>query len=88
MLSFTPDGLRWRCGEVVSEEQNLNTSWPASTYSDLNIVRADTLWPCLKKWDNIVSSHLECRLTYEEDILRALSGVLRALDGSMSEGFH
>ena len=54
---------------------------------DLSIVRADTSWPCLKKWDNLVSSYLKRRLTYEEDILRAFSGILAALDGSM-EGFH
>ncbi|MCJ1461272.1 hypothetical protein MMC28_011654 [Mycoblastus sanguinarius] len=88
MLSFTNHGLEWRCQKVVSQEQNLNARKPASTYLDLSIVRADTLWPCLKKWDNIVSSYLNRRLTYEEDILRALSGVLKALDGSMSEGFH
>ena len=88
MLSFTNHGLEWRCQEIVSQEQDLSARRPASTYADLSIVRADTLWPCLKKWDNLVSSYLKCRLTYEEDILRAFSGILGALDGSMSEGFH
>ena len=68
-LSFTSHGLEWRCQEVVSQEQGLNTRRPMSTYSDLNIVRADTLWPCLKKWDNLVSSYLKLRLTYGEDVL-------------------
>ena len=86
-LSFTDHGLEWRCQEAVSQEQNLNIKQPMSTYSDLSIVRADTSWPCLKKWDNLLSSYLERRLTYEEDILRAFSGILRALDSSM-EGFH
>lgn len=88
MVSFTNQGLEWRCQEVVSQEQDLRTHSPASISIDLSVVRADTLWPCLKKWDNLVSSYLKRRLTYEEDILRAFSGVLGALDGSMSEGFH
>ncbi len=88
MLSFSNHGLEWRCQEVVSQEQDLSTRRPASDYDYLSITRADTLWPCLKKWDNLVSSYLERTLTYEEDILRAFSGVLGALDGSMSEGFH
>ena len=86
-LSFTDHGLEWRCQEVVSQEQNLDRKKPMNPYLHLNIMRADTLWPCLKKWDNLVSSYLERRLTYEEDILRAFSGILAALDGSM-EGFH
>lgn len=88
-LSFTDHGLEWRCQEVVSQEQDLCARPPSTTYGvDLGIVRADTLWPCLKKWDNLVSSYLERRLTYEEDILRAFSGIHGALDGSMAEGFH
>ena len=86
-LSFTDHGLEWRCQEVVSQEQNLIIKQPRSTYSDLGIERADTSWPCLKKWDNLVRSYLERELTYEKDILRAFSGILGALDGSM-EGFH
>lgn len=86
-LFFTDQGLKWRCQEVVSQEQYLNIQQADSTYSALSIVRADTSWPCLKKWDNLVSSYLRCRLTYEEDILRAFSGILGALDSSM-EGFH
>ena len=86
-LSFTDHGLEWRCQEVVSQEQNLSIKQPMSTYSDLSIVRADTSWPCLKKWDNLVFSYLKRTLTYEKDILRAFSGILGALNGSM-EGFH
>ena len=87
VLSFTETGLEWRCQEVSSQEQNREMRRPGSTYSDLSIVRADTLWPCLKKWDNLVSSYLERRLTYEEDILRAFSGILRALGSSMLGDF-
>jgi len=86
-LFFTDIGLEWRCQEVSSQEQNLEMKRPAFTYVDLTIVRADTLWPCLKKYDNLVSSYLKRRLTYEEDILRAFSGILGALRGSMSGGF-
>ena len=50
ILSFTNHGLEWRCQEVVSQEQYLRAQRPASTYTDLSVVRADTLWPCLKKW--------------------------------------
>ena len=88
VLSFTNHGLEWRCQEVVSQEQDFNTSRPATDYTDLSIARADTQWPCLKKWDNLVSSYLKRTLTYEEDILRAFSGILGALDDSMLEGFH
>ena len=88
MLSFTNHGLEWRCQEAVFQEQDLDTRRPASDYGDLSIAWADTSWPCLQKWDNLVSSYLKRTLTYEEDILRAFSGILGALDGSMSEGFH
>lgn len=87
-LSFTKNGLEWRCQMVSSYEQSTEIERRRNYYTDLNIVRADTLWPCLKKWDNLVSSYLERRLTYEEDILRAFSGILEALGGSMSGGFH
>ena len=87
-LHFTNHGLTWRCQEAVTQEQHLEIGRPSSTYSDLCLVRADTLWPCLKKWDNLVSAYLKRWLTYDEDILRAFTGILGALDSSMSEGFH
>ena len=87
-LSFTNHGLEWRCQEVVAQEQDLKNRQPASDHRDLSIARADTQWPCLKKWDNLVSYYLKRTLTYEEDVLRGFSGILGALDGSMSEGFH
>ena len=86
-LSFTGNGLEWRCREVSAEEQKLEVTRFPNSYADPNIVRADTLWPCLKKWDNLVSSYLTRRLTYEEDILRAFSGILESLSSSMLGGF-
>ena len=88
ILSFTDHGLEWRCQEIVCQEQNTDTRRPMKDYSHLGFTRADILWPNLKKWDNLVSSYLERKLTYEEDILRAFSGVLGALEGGMSGGFH
>ena len=87
ILSFTGNGLEWRCGELSANEQNLEVTRLANSFVDSNIVRADTLWPCLKKWDNLVSSYLKRRLTYEEDILRAFSGILESLNSSMLGGF-
>ena len=86
-LSFTENGLEWRCREVSAKEQELEVTRFPNSYADPNIVRADTLWPCLKKWDNLVSSYLTRRLTYEEDILRAFSGILESLSSSMLGGF-
>ena len=87
ILSFTGNGLEWRCAEAFAKEQNLEVTRFANTIIDSNIVRADTLWPCLGKWDNLLSSYLKRRLTYEEDILRAFSGILELLSSSMLGGF-
>ena len=87
ILSFTGIGLKWRCQEVSAEEQKLEVKRYTNNFIDSNIVRADTLWPCLKKWDNLVFDYLRRRLTYEEDILRAFSGILESLSSSMLGGF-
>lgn len=87
VIAFTEHGLEWRCLKTVAQEQHHHIGKVASTYGDFSIARADTLWPCLKKWDNLVTSYLDRKLTYEEDILRAFSGISSALSGSMSEGF-
>ena len=87
ILSFTGNGLEWRCAEAFAKEQNLEVTRFANTIVDSNIVRADTLWPCLKKWDRLLSLYLKRRLTYEEDILRAFSGILESLSSSMLGGF-
>ena len=86
-LSFTGNGLEWRCREVYAQEQNLEVTRLWSTFLSAHIARADTLWPCLMKWDNLVSSYLRCKLTYEEDILRAFAGIHELLSSSMLGGF-
>ena len=86
-LLWAENGLEWRCQEVSAEEQKLEVTPSPITFVDDKIVRADTLWPCLKKWDNLVSSYMRRRLTYEEDILRAFSGILELLSNSMVGGF-
>ena len=86
-LSFTGTGLDWRCREVSAEEQTLQLTRSSGRLWESNILRADTSWPCLNKWDLLVSSYLERRLTYEEDILRAFSGILKSLSSSMLGGF-
>ena len=87
ILSFTGNGLEWRCAETFAKEQTLEVTQFANTIVDSNIVRADTLWPCLKKFDSLLSSYLKRRLTYEEDILRAFSDILESLSSSMLGGF-
>ena len=86
-ITFAEHGLEWRCQETVAQEQHHHIRRADGTYGDLSIARADTLWPCLKKWDNLVRCYLGRKLTYEEDILRAFSGISSALAGSLSEGF-
>ncbi|KAL9632815.1 MAG: hypothetical protein Q9164_005081 [Protoblastenia rupestris] len=88
IISFTDSGVTWRCLEASGEEQLLETQQKPNTFVDRHIVRAETKWPCLKKWDNLVSSYLDRELTYEEDILTAFSGILKALEGGMPGGFH
>lgn len=85
-LFFRDCGLEWVCQELVSEEQCLGAQKPGVTYD--GILRADVSWPSLKKWDNFVAEYLERKLTYEADVLRAFSGILRTLGRSMSGGFH
>ena len=85
-LSFRDRGLKWVCQELISEEQCLSAKKPLETYD--GILRADVSWPSLKKWDNLVSGYLDRKLTYEADILRAFSGILRTLERTMSGGFH
>ena len=87
VITFTEHGLEWKCQKTAAEEQHHHISKVARTYEDFSIAHVDTLWPCLKKWDNLVSSYLGRKLTYEKDILRAFSGISNALAGSMSEGF-
>ena len=88
VLSFTDVGAEWRCQEIIYQEQNRRARESRGTYSHFHIERADLLWPCLKKWDNLVRAYLERNLTFQDDILRAFSGILSALDGSMLGGFH
>ncbi len=85
-LFFHNDGLQWVCQEFEAIEQCLNGSKPGENYEA--IVRGEVSWPSLKRWDNLLSNYLERKLTYEADILRAFSGVLRNLGRSMSGGFH
>ena len=85
-LSFTGRGLRWKCQEVSAEEQKLEAK-PSSIIVIDKVVRADTLWPCLKKWDNLVCIYMLRILTYDEDVLRAFSGILEALSSGMLGGF-
>lgn len=85
-LFFRNHGLVWVCQELVSEEQCLRAKKPE--ISAHGVMRADVPWPSLKRWDNLVYEYLKRRLTYEADILRAFSGVLRTLGRTMSGGFH
>ena len=87
-LSFTDRGLEWECQELISQEECPGTRKPVETYQRYGILHADILWPCLKKWDNLLSAYLDRKLTYEEDILHAFSGILETLGGSISGGFH
>ncbi len=85
-LFFRDCGLKWVCQELISQEQCLSATKPWMTPEGL--VRGDAPWPSLKKWDNLVIEYLERQLTYEADVLRAFSGILRTLGRNMSGGFH
>ena len=87
-LSFTETGLVWRCREVNAEEQRLEATPSAFNVLDGKIVRADTLWPCVRTLDSLVMPYLKRRLTYEEDILQAFSGILELFSSSMLGGFY
>jgi hypothetical protein len=87
-LIFRDNGLEWRCQEAFAEEQCAKVERRSNDFVSEHIALADTLWPCLKKRDNALSSYLKRTLKYEEDILRAFSGILEALGGSMHRGFH
>lgn len=87
-LSFTDRGLEWACQELISSEQCPSARQPEETYGSHGILHADISWPCLTKWDNLLSDYLERNLTYEEDILRAFSGISETLGRSISGGFH
>lgn len=87
-LSFTDHGLEWGCQELISEEECPSARKPVETYESYGILHADISWPCLKKWDNLVSEYLGRKLTYEGDILRAFSGILETLGRGISGGFH
>lgn len=86
-LSFTGKGLEWKCQEVCAEEQTLQLRQSRSAFADRKIDRADTLSPCLHKYDLLVDAYLGRELTHEEDILRAFSGILESLSSSMLGGF-
>ena len=87
-LSFTDRGLEWECQELISQEECPGTRKPVETYESYGILQAEISWPCLKKWDNLLSAYLDRRLTYEADILHAFSGILETLGCSISGGFH
>ena len=86
-LSFTEDGLSWRCREGYADEQNPEVIRLGDAGYNLLISRNDTVWPCLEEWDCLVFLYVRRRLTYEEDILRAFSGILESLSSSMLGGF-
>ena len=86
-LSFTGNGLQWRCREVSAQEQTVQITRFPNNFIESHIARADTLWPCLNRWDDLVYLYLKRRLTYEEDTLRAFSGILESLNRSMPGGF-
>ena len=87
ILSFTESGLEWRCREASAEEQSLEVTRHPSASTNSIILRANTSWPDLRAWDDLISEYMRRNLTYEEDILRAFSGILESLGSSMLGGF-
>ena len=63
VIVFTEHGLEWGCQKTTAQEQHNHIGRVTSTYFDYTITRADTLWPCLKKWDNFIRSYLCRKLT-------------------------
>ena len=86
-LSFTENGLVWRCREVNAKEQALKITPSAFNVLNGRIIRADILWPFVRKLDILLYSYLKRRLTYDEDTLRAFSGILELFSSSMLGGF-
>jgi Heterokaryon incompatibility protein (HET) len=86
-LEFRDCGLKWRCQEALAEEQEADIRRATNDFIDLNIILADSDWPCIRKWNNILDEYLSRSLKYEEDILRAFSGILDALRMSF-DGFY
>lgn len=86
-LSFTDQGLTWKCHTLQQEEKETTTK-PVSIFETTNIVHGDTMWPCLRKWDDLFTKFLDRRLTFKGDILRAFSGVLEMLENSAIGNFH
>lgn len=87
-LSFTTVGLRWRCHTLRWDEQLLEPDTGGNNFTQRSIVHEDTIWPCLKKWDNLFAEFLRRELTYKADILRAFSGVIELLQDSAIGAFH
>ena len=85
-LIFTQRGLEWKCLEMNAQEQMYSIQ-TEDAVKNLNLTRADTLWPCLKKYSDCLKSYLHLDFTYDQDILRAFSGILHVLASSMPGGF-
>ena len=89
IVSFTDSVAAWRCLETSGKERLLGTQQKPSIFMvDRYVIRGDSKWPCLKNWDNLISSYLRREVTYEEDILPAFSTILKALEGGMPRGFY
>ncbi|KAI1630199.1 heterokaryon incompatibility protein-domain-containing protein [Exophiala viscosa] len=87
-LSFTGSGLSWECQTVRGNERDIEDEPIGYSFGEYTIVHEDTLWPCLKKWDNLLTAFLRRVLTYKSDILRAFSGIVEALGDSALGDFH
>lgn len=90
ILKFTDSGMHWIRQTCDWQEQQVDRQFPLSGWSSANknIMYLYTIWPNVKLWDNLLQKYLERHLTYEDDILRAFTGITKILSGGFPGGFH
>ena len=90
VLKFTDSGMHWICQSCDRREQRVDckSSLSGFNFGDRNLKYLYSLWPDVKLWDNILQNYLKRDLTYEDDILRAFTGITKILSGSFPGGFH
>ena len=90
VLKFTESGMHWICQSCDWREQQVDWTFPLSGWNsgNTNLKYPYSVWPNVKLWDNLLQNYLKRHLTYEDDILRAFTGITQILSGGFPGGFH
>ena len=90
VLKFTVQGIQWICQSCFWREQQVDCQFPLSGWNSCNrnMTYTYTNWPNVKLWDNLLQEYLERHLTYEDDILRAFTGIIEILSNGFPGSFH